>query len=108
MIPTHIRLSSPEQLFLRWDDGHESIISLRTLRDHCPCASCQGETIILRKYEPVPSPEMPGKYELKKAEQVGYYALQMFWGDSHATGIYAWERLRSLCECDVCRKKRGT
>jgi len=98
MTPTQIRLVPPDKLVLKWDDGSESAVHLRALRDNCPCASCQGETILLRKYEPMPLPDLPGKYELKKAEQVGHYALQLFWGDGHATGIYTWDRLRSLAQ----------
>jgi len=43
-------------------------------------------------------PELPGKYVLKGAQQVGYYALQLFWGDGHQTGIYTWDKLKSLSE----------
>ncbi len=71
-------------------------IPLRILRDNCPCASCQGETVLLKTFKPAPSPELPGKYVLKGAQQVGSYALQVFWGDGHQTGIYTWETLYGL------------
>ena len=98
MIPTHITLSKPDELLLKWDDGKETHIPLKVLRDHCPCASCQGETVLLKTYKPIAQPELPGKYTLKGAQQVGYYALQMYWGDGHQTGIYTWETLRGLSE----------
>ena len=107
MIPTQIKLEKKDELSVKWDDGHDGHVSLRTLRDSCPCASCQGETVLLRTYNPIPMPELPGKYELKKAEQVGHYALQLFWADGHATGIYTWTRLRSLCECAICVKNKA-
>ena len=107
MIPTLIKLEKPGDLSVKWDDGHDGHVSLRALRDNCPCASCQGETVLLRTYVPIPVPELPGKYELKKAEQVGHYALQLFWADGHATGIYTWARIRSLCECPVCIKNKA-
>ena len=61
MVPTQIKLvsdenSKVEQLLLDWDDGHQGVIALRTLRDNCPCASCQGETVLLRTYAPIPQP----------------------------------------------------
>ncbi len=96
MTPTVITLSRPEILSLTWDDGVTTEIPLRILRDHCPCASCQGETVLLKTYKPQQQPELPGKYVLKGAQQVGSYALQLFWGDGHQTGIYTWEKLRSL------------
>jgi DUF971 family protein len=107
MIPTQISLANPDQLSIKWDDGHASVISLRTLRDHCPCASCQGETVLLRTYAPAPQADLPGKYELTGARQVGHYALQISWGDGHTTGIYPWEVLRNLCECPECRSKKS-
>ncbi|MBI2619755.1 MAG: DUF971 domain-containing protein [Ignavibacteriales bacterium] len=105
MIPTKIKSSSQDQISIQWDDGHLSVISLRTLRNECPCAGCQGETVLLKTYLPNPQPEMPGKYVLKGAQQVGSYALQITWGDGHATGLYTWEKLRSLCECEECLKR---
>ncbi len=96
MTPTQIILSKPDELSLKWDDGGVTKISVRTLRDNCPCASCQGETVLLRTFKPTAQPELPGKYLIKGAQQVGYYALQVFWGDGHQTGIYTWDKLRSL------------
>ena len=34
---------------------------------------------------------------LTKVEQLGHYALQLFWKDGHHTGIYDYEYLRRLC-----------
>lgn len=107
MVPTQIKLSqneqtNAEQLSLLWDDGHAGVISLKALRDHCPCAGCKGETILLKTYAPTAQPEMPGKYKLISAQQVGSYALGISWGDGHSTGIYTWEKLRAICECKPC------
>lgn len=96
--PKKIQKTPSGDLTLEWSDGQSGIISLRTLRDACPCAGCQGETVLLKTYRPEPMPDMPGKYELKDIKQVGSYALQMTWGDGHATGLYTWEKLRSLCQ----------
>ena len=108
MLPNQIKLSIDEKtqvevLLLAWDDGHSGVTSLKSLRDNCPCAGCQGETVLLKSYAPMESPEMPGKYKLVAAHQVGSYALSMSWGDGHQTGIYTWEHLRALCECADCR-----
>ena len=100
MIVTQVKLENTNELSLLWDDGHKCIIPLRMLRDQCPCAGCQGETILLKTYKPEIQPELPGKYTLKGAAQVGNYALQFTWGDRHNTGIYTWVNLRSLCSCD--------
>jgi DUF971 family protein len=33
---------------------------------------------------------------------VGRYAIQIDWSDGHTTGIYPFDRLRSLCPCPLC------
>ena len=106
--PTIIRLADPETLSIAWADGHAGLLPLKMLRDECPCAGCKGETILFDSYVPQSQPELPGKYSLVKAEPVGHYALQVVWGDGHATGIYTWQSLRSLCQCDVCRSASQT
>jgi DUF971 family protein len=103
MKPTSIRQTSPESLSVTWNDGHESTLPLRKLRDRCPCAGCKGETVLLRTYTP-PPPDVnaPGRYTLVKAEAVGSYAMRFSWGDGHQEGLYTWETLRLLCECENC------
>lgn len=103
MIPQKISQDSKDNLIITWQDGHESKISLQTLRNGCPCASCQGETILMKQYAPVPQPDQPGKYVIRNAEQIGSYALQFSWGNGHSTGLYTWAHLRSLCECNECK-----
>jgi DUF971 family protein len=98
MIPTQIKLSSPDELSIKWGDGHASIISLHSLRDNCPCAGCQGETVLLKMYKPEPQQHLLGRYTLTGIQQVGHYAIQISWGDGHTTGIYTWEILRNLGE----------
>jgi len=102
MIATQIKLSSYDKLSIKWDDNHESIISLSKLRDSCPCAGCQGETVLLKTYRPEPQHHLPGRYNLIGIQQVGHYAIQISWGDGHSTGIYTWDILRNLCECQIC------
>jgi DUF971 family protein len=104
MIALQIKLSSPDEIFIKWDDGHASFISIHTLRDQCPCAGCRGETVLLKTYKPEKQPDLPGRYTLIGIEQVGHYAVQITWKDGHSTGIYTWENLRDLCECNECKK----
>jgi DUF971 family protein len=102
-----LRQQVPGAVELSWDDGHEGPVSLEALRDRCPCASCAGETVLFRSYVPPEADRgVPGRYELRSAVPVGNYALQLAWGDGHATGMYTWELLRSLCECPDCLAAR--
>jgi DUF971 family protein len=92
-----IKILDKEKLFIKWDDGKESTITLKYLRDECPCANCKGETILLKSYRPhQPQTTTPDMYKIKNIELVGSYAVQITWKDGHNTGIYSWEYLTKL------------
>lgn len=97
LYPVQIKQSSAMDLFIRWSDGLESTISIKLLRDECPCAGCKGETLLLHEYKPIlPILNHEGKYAIRAMSQVGNYAVQVAWSDGHNTGIYTWEYLRTL------------
>ncbi|MDE3057867.1 MAG: DUF971 domain-containing protein [Bacteroidota bacterium] len=100
MHPRSIKRSGTDGLTITWDDGHVSPLTFHLLRDECPCAECKGETVLLHTYKPQTRVQLPGHYELKSLQQVGSYAVQITWGDGHATGLYSWEYLRKLGESD--------
>lgn len=84
------------ELALSFADGFEAYLPLPLLRRACPCAGCQGEPDALgRVVRPVVE-HGPRAFELLRFEQVGGYALQLFWGDGHSTGIYSYTYLQKL------------
>ncbi|OGV11257.1 MAG: hypothetical protein A2330_05835 [Ignavibacteria bacterium RIFOXYB2_FULL_36_7] len=92
-----IKILNKEKLFINWDDKSESTISLKYLRDECPCANCKGETVLLKTYRPPkPTTTNPDMYKIKSIDAVGGYAIQIVWKDNHNTGIYSWEYLKKL------------
>ncbi|MFI5253261.1 MAG: gamma-butyrobetaine hydroxylase-like domain-containing protein [Bacteroidota bacterium] len=103
MIPAYIKQVSETELRIKWDDNHYGKHSLGTLRKLCPCASCkQG---VAKNEHMVLLPILqPGQNKLSAIEQIGNYALQLKWGDGHKTGIYSFDYLRGICECDSCSK----
>ena len=102
MKPKQIKVIEKTKLLLTWDDGLQSTISLKYLRDECPCATCKGETILFKTYRP-PKPSMlsPDMYKITAIEPVGDYAIQISWKDGHNTGIYSWEYLITLGKGDA-------
>jgi DUF971 family protein len=99
MKPKQIKVKDKNKLYFKWDNDNESYIALKYLRDECPCASCKGETVLLRTYIPAkPANVSPEMYIIKSIQQVGGYAIQIVWGDGHNTGIYAWDYLKQLSE----------
>jgi DUF971 family protein len=97
MNPKQFKIKKKTHLSILWEDNSETLLSLKYMRDECPCASCKGETILLRTYRP-PSPKIitPEMYEVKNIEVVGDYAIQITWNDGHNTGIYSWDYLKEL------------
>jgi len=89
------------ELAINWNDGSQSYLMLRILRDKCPCAFCSGEKDVLGNVYKGPEQKLQEiAYEMKKFEKVGHYAIRIFWGDNHADGLYTYEYLRNLGEID--------
>ena len=95
---------------IEWDDGHRTHFAFQWLRDACPCATCTEErnTHHRNPGEPAKQPaallpmyKEPAKP--KEVKPVGKYALNIAWNDGHASGIYSWDYLREICQCEECR-----
>jgi len=95
---------------ITWADGHSSHYDFTYLRDQCPCATCNDER---GKKEAIPvattnllsSPLLPmykPKPRAQAATQVGNYAVQISFTDGHSTGIFSYDYLRTLCQCEEC------
>lgn len=105
---------NPNKIFVKnsainFDFGQNGIksISVKYLRDECPCAGCKGETILLRTYRPAQKgPETPEMYKIAAIEPIGNYALQISYKDGHTTGIYSWEYLKTLWEGESSGQKQ--
>ena len=105
MLPTDIKKTSENQLTIVWDDDHESSFTMIKLRKECPCATCknarssqsQDSLKVLS-----PAEIIPDNVQIKEAEIVGRYAVQFTWSDGHHEGIYSFDLLREMCECEAC------
>jgi DUF971 family protein len=84
------------ELALSFADGFEAYLELPMLRRACPCAACQGEPDAMGRVIRPRVEHGPRAYELQKFETVGGYAIQLFWGDGHSTGIYSYTYLQKL------------
>jgi DUF971 family protein len=85
-----------EELALSFNDGQEAYLALPMLRRACPCAACQGEPDAMGRVLRPQVEHGPRAFELLKFETVGGYAIQLFWGDGHSTGIYSYAYLQKL------------
>ena len=86
-------------MLFKWEDGLESYVNLKIIREKCPCADCEGEKDVFGNiYKGDTKPMNENSFLLKGIQPVGYYALRPFWNDGHHSGIYSFEFLRTLCE----------
>lgn len=97
-VPKTIIRPKPYLLRIEWNTGQVTAITLRTLRDNCPCALCKGETIMGTTYSFGLQVIKPGMYELQSLTPSGNYGIQVSWVDGHSTGIYTWEILYNICQ----------
>ena len=106
VIPTSYELDEEHtQLIIIWSDGHETVHPYELLRRACPCAWCAGEGGQKGSVDDTTefTTQQTTLYEL---QPVGRYGLTPVWGDGHHTGIFTYERLRLLCQCEQCRAAR--
>jgi DUF971 family protein len=100
-IPTQLDVQAAAELVaIDWEDGHRSTYPWWYLRGFCPCAVCQGHSGPTRFIE-------TDAAQLGDVDEVGQYALRLIWDKNHATGIYTFSYLRTLCLCKPCRAAAG-
>jgi DUF971 family protein len=110
--PTSVKIhvSTGAGVDITWADGHSSHFDFVYLRDNCPCATCNDERSKRDSFAQVSpafasSPALPmfkPKPRAQSAQAVGQYAIQIVFSDGHATGIYSYDLLRSICPCPEC------
>ena len=90
--PAEVGLAD-DHVAVKWNDGHTSRFRFRDLRLECPCAMCEDEWTGQRRLEPS---HVPPDIKAGEVRTIGRYALQFLWSDGHTTGIYSYDKLRSL------------
>ena len=99
----HIEITD-QGIRIAWKDGHQSVYSHRFLRLRCPCAHCIDEWTRAPRLDP---DTVPQDIQAVEYMQVGNYALEFLWSDTHYTGIYTYESLREMCTCMECVAGKG-
>ena len=110
--PTDVKIhvSTGAGVDITWADGHASHFDFAYLREECPCATCNDERARKQSFAvagPAAAAALPmfkPKPGAKAATAVGNYAIQITFTDGHATGIYSYDQLRTICPCPECAK----
>ena len=120
-----VHVSTGAGIDITWADDHSSHYDFAYLREECPCAMCndarmkkaQGQEKDMQlKMEHAPAAAAPAlrssllpmykpKLTAKAAHAVGNYALQIDFNDGHATGIFSFDFLRTICPCQDCARE---
>lgn len=90
--PTEITLHQGSHVLeIAFNDGERFQLPTEYLRVYSPSAEVQG-------HGPGQEVLQVGKQDvnIEKIEQVGTYAIQIFFDDNHDTGIYSWDTLYKL------------
>jgi DUF971 family protein len=96
MAPKQIKIIKKSIFSINWIDGSNTQIKFATLRRYCPCALCKADREERgEKYIPIYS---EAEIEVKRIETVGNYALSLYWGDNHSTGLYDFDYLMKLSQ----------
>jgi ATP-binding protein involved in chromosome partitioning len=93
--PDAIEVNPEGNLLIEWPDGFTGTISPYNLRVSCPCALCVDEDTGHRTLDP---DQVPLGIRINGLDKVGRYAITVTFSDGHNTGIYKFDRLRSLAE----------
>ena len=87
-------------LAIKWEDGSESFIDNKVMREQCPCANCAGESDVFGNIYKTNTPlsNNANQYIINRYVGVGHYAIRIVWGDGHNAGLYSFNFLRSLSD----------
>ena len=91
--PTNIAPLPNGEIGIVWSDGTESYLSGHTVRCACRCATCVDE---MTGRKVLQDNRVPQQVHAVEIYPVGNYGVSIRWSDGHDTGIYTFERLRSL------------
>lgn len=95
--PTEIKLHQQSRILeIGFDSGHLFKLPCEFLRVHSPSAEVRG-------HQGVGGKLVTGKQEVGITEilPIGQYAIKIVFNDGHRSGLYDWDYLFKLGECQV-------
>ena len=108
MLPINLEVKDEKRLEIHWDDGHIGVYELTYLRENCPCANCEEsrkhpEKTTRSGLRVLSNNEiLSSNSRLLSADVVGRHGIKFVWADGHDDGIYTFDYLRQLCQCELC------
>ncbi|MEZ6062068.1 MAG: DUF971 domain-containing protein [Planctomycetaceae bacterium] len=94
--PQNIRVHKQDRILeLVWNDGKTSRLPFRSVRQNCRCAVCVDEFTGRQVLDPN---SVPDDIEILEASLTGNYAMKFRWSDTHDSGLFTWDHLRSIAD----------
>jgi len=94
--PKNIKVHKEQRILeLIWTDSDTSRLPFRTVRQNCRCAVCVDEFSGKQLLNPETVPVDLGVLEISLC---GNYALRVRWSDTHDSGLFTWNHLRSIAD----------
>ncbi len=104
-VPIPQRIHRGERdVVITWAEEHVGYYPARDLRLACQCAECHDEMTGRPLLDPG---AVSDDVHALAIDLVGSYAIRIQWSDGHATGIYPYDFLLSICPCERCVAGRG-
>ena len=92
--PKNIRVHKNDGLLeIVWDDNDVSHIPFQAIRQDCRCAACVDE---FTGRQVLDRSSVPKSIHPEDVSLTGNYALKIRWSDTHESGLFTWDHLRSL------------
>ena len=92
--PKNIKVHKEQRVLeLVWSDADIARLPFRTIRQNCRCAVCVDELSGKQLLDPETVPVDRG---LDDISLCGNYALRVRWSDTHDSGLFTWNHLRSI------------
>ncbi len=99
--PTELKRLDEGRIRIEWSDGQSQEFRARTLRDACPCATCREQ----KSAPPAPPTQLTvlsaaeaQPLTIRGMRPVGAYAYNIAFSDGHDSGLFTFDRLRTLGE----------
>jgi DUF971 family protein len=94
--PQNIKVHQEDGVLeLIWDENDTTRLSFQKVRQSCRCAVCVDEFSGKQLLDPA---SIPADIKVLDVSLTGNYALKFRWSDSHDSGLFTWDHLRSIGE----------